>query len=268
MTADPVRQEGDARLSVRLATCAADIEAVQRLRYRVFVQEMGADGPLVDHRNGLEQDAFDPYFDHLLLIDESADRGQGHHVAGAYRLLPGCRIGQGVSQFYCDDEFDLTPLRASGRRLLELGRSCVDPAYRGGLAMLAMWQGLADYVERHRIELLFGAASFPGTEPARWAHALSWLHHHHLAPQELRVHARCKSGFSPVAIDTLDRKTALTNIPPLIRGYLRLGGVVGEGIFIDQAFGTTDVCVILDTRHLTEQARALSRQAQGRNPLG
>lgn len=249
-------------LIVRLAQTTADLRAAQRLRYRVFIQEMGGSGPMVDHDARLECDAFDPQFDHLLLVDTARDPKSGDHVVGAYRLLPDTRLAQ-TGQFYCDSEFDLSPLRQSGRKLLELGRSCIDKPYRGGVGMLQMWQGLAEYVVQNRIEILFGAASFHGADPARWAQPLSWLHHHHLAPESLRVRSSHSTGFVPLAADKLDRKTALLQMPSLIRGYLRLGGVVGEGVFVDHAFQTTDVCIILDTAAMSEQAHALARPARG-----
>ncbi|MCC5957673.1 MAG: GNAT family N-acetyltransferase [Natronohydrobacter sp.] len=242
---------------VRLAHSAADLRAAQRLRYRVFVEEMGGDGPLVDHAQKLECDALDPVFDHLLLVDKSRDPAAEAHVIGAYRLLPDTRLAA-AGRFYCDAEFDLAPLHRSGRRLLELGRSCIDPAHRGGVGMLQMWQGLAEYVVQHDIGILFGAASFPGTDPAVFAQSLACLHHLHLAPEHLRVRATQTNGYRPLPQAELDRKHAMREMPPLIRAYLRLGGMVGEGVFIDKDFRTTDVCIILDTAHLTAQARSLA----------
>jgi len=179
---------------VRLAASEDDILGAQRLRYAVFVEELGAGGDLVDHARRLERDAFDPYFDHLLLIDRSRDPTRHEHVIGAYRLLT-CEGAQAMGRFYCDGEYDLAPLRRSGRRLVELGRSCVHRDHRRGAAMLLLWNGLADYVLRRGIEIMFGVASFPGTDPARHAMALSYLHHVHLAPPELRV-APCPSTTS------------------------------------------------------------------------
>lgn len=240
-------------LSTRLATCPADLRAAQALRYRVFVQELGGDGPLVDHAAGLEQDAFDPIFDHLLLIDT----GRDDHVVGAYRLLPGSRLAPD-GQFYGDAEFDLSPLKRSGRRLLELGRSCVDPAYRGGVAMLLMWQALADYAQAQQAEILFGAASFMGTDLGALAQPLSWLHHHYLAPPDLRVQARpCRLDYLLPACQ-LDRSAALAQIPPLIKSYLRLGAFIGEGAYVDHAFCTTDVCIILDVAQLSRSAQSFA----------
>lgn len=251
---------GDAALSVRLARDARDLRAAQALRYRVFIEEMGGTGPLVDHQARLERDAFDPVFDHLLLVDDRRDPSEGNHVVGAYRLLPDTRLVE-TGQFYCDDEFDLAPLRASGRRLLELGRSCIDPAYRGGVGMLQMWQGLAEYALSREIGVLFGAASFRGTDPLDWRHPLSWLHHHHLAPKELRVRARQAGQPQLLPFSGLDRRQALVQMPSLIKAYLRLGGVVGEGVFVDHAFRTIDICIILDTGTLSGAARAFAARA-------
>lgn len=250
------------QLTVRLARDDADLRAAQRLRYDVFVRELGGTGPLVDHDAGLEADALDPYFDHLLLIDPACDPRQERHVVGAYRLLPDTRLSR-AGRFYCDGEFDLSPLRASGRKLLELGRSCVAPAHRGGLGMWLMWQELAAYVLRNDIDILFGAASFPGTEPEPLAHALALLHARHLAPEGLRVRARTYQPMDLLAEQEVDMRAALAVMPPLIRAYLRLGGVVGDGAFIDHDFQTIDVCVILDTEKMTAQAKGLLSSATG-----
>lgn len=247
-------------LTVRLARDADDLRAAQHLRYRVFIEEMGGDGPLVDHSKRLECDALDPIFDHLLLIDMQRDPHAGNHVVGAYRLLPDTRLAE-AGRFYSDSEFDLGPLYRSGRKLLELGRSCIDPAYRGGVGMLQMWQGLAEYARARDIGILFGAASFHGTDPAVFAQSLSWLHHAYLAPDALRVRAVQENDFAPLPRENLDPRMAMQQMPSLIRAYLRLGGKVGEGVFIDHDFRTTDVCIILDTANLSEQARNLAERS-------
>ena len=149
----------DLRLELRLARDARDLAAAQRLRYEVFVEELGAGGPGVDHAARRESDAFDADCDHLLLIDPRRDPGTLSDVVGAYRLMPPEKAGR----YYSEGEFDLSTLRASGRRLLELGRSCVHRDHRGGAAMLMLWNGLADYVRERRIEVMFGPASFHGT---------------------------------------------------------------------------------------------------------
>ncbi len=246
----------DSCYTLRLATTDEDLTAAQRLRYEVFVAELGGSGPLVDHDNRLERDAFDPYFDHLVLVDRRRDPAGLDHVIGAYRVMPGDRRA-GAGQFYSEGEYDLTPLLTSGRRLLELGRSCVHADHRGGTAMFHLWNGLADYVLERGIEVLFGVASFHGTDIAALAQPLSWLHHHHLAPPEMRVSARPpqRQDMNLIPADLLDRKIALAATPALIKAYLRLGGFVGNGAFIDRAFNTTDVCLVMDTGQMSARHR-------------
>ncbi len=241
-------------LIVRLASEPADLEAAHRLRYAVFVEELGGDGPLVDHERRLERDAFDAAFDHLVLIDTRRDPASRDHVVGVYRL----GRGQG-GRFYCDDEFDLAPLRGSGRRLLELGRSCVHRDYRGGAATHRLWGGVASYVRRHEVEVLFGVASFHGTDPRALAGPLSLLHHAYLAPPALRVraHDHAFERMDLIAPHAIDRPAAIRAIPSLIKGYLRMGGLVGEGAFVDRAFNTVDVCLVMDTAWMSERGRAL-----------
>lgn len=256
----------DPHFVLRLAGDARDLLAAQRLRYSVFVEELGGDGDLVDHAERLERDAFDPLFDHLLLIDTRRDAGALDDVVGVYRLLPGDRIGP-QGQFYSEDEYDLTPLRRSGRRLLELGRSCVHRDYRMGMAMFHLWNGLADYVLERDIEVLFGVASFHGTDPAPLAMALAWLHHHHLAPEALRVTAR-PPHVQPMDLmppDRIDRRAAMQAMPSLIKAYLRLGGFVGEGAWTDHAFNTTDVCLLMDTGRMSARHRDFYLRKAGRS---
>ncbi len=238
-------------ISVRLARDAADVRAAQRLRYEVFVAELGGSGPLVDHKNRLERDRFDPYFDHLIACDAARDGA----VVGVYRVLRNDQAAK-AGQFYSEDEYDLTPLRQSGRRLLELGRSCLHRDYRGGPVLFRLWQALAEYVDRHRIEVLFGVASFHGTDIAALAQPLSLLHQRHLAPPDLRVRARSYQPMDLVPSDQIDRRQAMLQVPALIKAYLRLGGFVGDGAFIDRSFNTTDVCLLMDTARMTAQQKA------------
>lgn len=242
--------------TLRLAVDERDLLGAQRLRYQVFVEELGACGPMVDHAARLERDAFDPIFDHLILIDSRVPEDSLDRVVGAYRLLPCDRLGAG-GRFYSEDEYDLAPLRQTGRKLLELGRTCVHPDHRGGAAMLILWNGLAEYVLERGIEVMFGPASFHGTDIAALAEPLSWLHHHHLAPDALRVSAlapgRAEMGL--IAKDDLDRRRAFAGMPALIKAYLRLGGYVGDGAFVDHPFNTTDVCLLMDTTTMSARHR-------------
>lgn len=230
----------------RVATTSADLLAAQRLRYDVFITELGGDGPLVDHVARLERDRFDPFATHLLLCDDT--RPDGNQVVGVYRVMT-TKAAMAAGQFYCEDEYDLIKLRQSGLRLLELGRSCLHPDYRGGGGMMHLWSALADYVALHEIDLVFGVASFHGTDVTALQGALGVLHHRHLAPAHLRVTAK---GPTALPMDTLpeaqvDRLAAVRAMPALIKAYLRLGATVGEGAFVDHAFNTVDICLILQS---------------------
>jgi putative hemolysin len=244
--------------TVRLARDEADLRAAQRLRYDVFVSELGADGPMVDHDARLEIDRFDPYFDHLLVT--CADHND--EVVGVYRLLRQDQAAR-AGQFYSEDEYDLSALTASGRRLLELGRSCLHPDYRGGGAMFLLWQGLADYVRQHDIEVLFGTASFHGTDVQALAQPLSLLHNRHLAPPDLRVRAKAFQTMDLIPADQIDRRAAMLQVPTLIKSYLRLGGFVGEGAYVDHAFNTTDVCLVMDTARMNAKQRDMYTKGAG-----
>ncbi|WP_284165537.1 GNAT family N-acyltransferase [Frigidibacter sp. SD6-1] len=239
---------------VRLAQGEADLLAAQRLRYRVFVEELGGDGPYVDHLGRFERDEFDDINDHLVLVDLTRGTGALDHVVGAYRLLHGGRA-EAFGRFYCDGEYDLAPLRRSGRRLLELGRSCVDAGHRGGAGMFLLWNGLADYVLENGIEIMFGVASFHGTDIHALRRPLSWLHHHHLAPPDLRVRSRRFESMDLMPAAEIDRRQAMVEMPALMKAYLRLGGFVGEGAFVDHVFNTTDVCLLMDTQAMSTRHR-------------
>jgi len=239
---------------VKLATTPQELRAAQRLRYEVFVEELGGTGPMVDHAARLELDRFDTYFDHLLLLDDA----QGGAVVGAYRLLRDDQARR-AGQFYSEDEYDLSPLRSGGRRLMELGRSCLAKPYRGGPGMYHLWNGLAAYITDYQVEIMFGVASFHGTEPATLARPLSLLHHRYLAPPEIRVRARREyfQSMNLIPADALDRRAAMLEVPALIKAYLRMGGYVGEGAYVDHQFNTTDVCLVMDTERLNSKRKSI-----------
>lgn len=247
-------------LDLRLARRAEDLRGAERLRYKVFVEELGGDGAEVDHDSRLERDRFDPYFDHLILVDRSLDPESLDHVVGVYRLLRGDQRQQ-AGGFYSEGEYDLARLRASGRRMLELGRSCVDPKFRGSGAVYQLWQGLARYVTEHEIEILFGVASFAGTDPQPHALALSHLHSSHLCAAEICPVSRVYQPMDLIAPDQIDPAKAMRGVPALIKAYLRLGGTVGDGAFIDGPFNTIDVCLVMETKRLSERHRQLYLQA-------
>ena len=238
---------------VRLAETSAELDASQALRYRVFYEEMKASPSPEMESLKRDFDSFDEICDHLLVID--TDRSNGAPgVVGTYRLLRRS-VALRHSGFYSAQEYDLTPLLQWGGEIVELGRSCVDTGYRSRAVMQMLWRGLAEYVRVHDLELMFGCASFPGTDPAQLAAQLSYLHHYHLAPPALRPRALAHH-YVPMGIlpqSDFDAQAALAELPPLIKGYLRVGGFVGDGAVVDQPFNTTDVCVIVKTDQLSDK---------------
>jgi L-ornithine Nalpha-acyltransferase len=250
-------------LEVRLAEHSRDISAAQALRYRVFYETMGArplPGMAVGRR---DVDRFDDICDHLLVLDRRSDSGEPV-VVGTYRLIrreAAARIGA----FYSCAEYDLAPIIAYPGEVLELGRSCVEPRYRTRPVMQLLWSGIAAYVFHHGIALMFGCASLPGTDLARLERPLSYLHHYHLAPPALRARALPERyvEMCRLAKEAIEPACALAALPPLIKGYLRLGGFIGEGAVIDEQFNTTDVCVVVKTDLVTEKySRHYERQSK------
>jgi len=250
-------------LQVRLAEDAADIEAAQALRYRIFYETMGAQplpGMAQQRRDG---DGFDQICDHLLVLDHS--RGSGAEaVVGTYRLIRRA-VADRHGAFYSAGEYDIAVLIAYPGEILELGRSCVDAGYRGRPVMQLLWSGIASYVFHYDIALMFGCASLPGTDPGALAAPLSYLYYHHLAPPALRPRALPERfvDMRRLAPSELDPNRTLAALPPLIKGYLRLGGFVGDGAVIDTQFNTTDVCVVVKTDLVAEKySRHYERQSK------
>ena len=236
----------DSSLSVRLAASETDIRAAQALRYDVFFREMGA-APTAGACDGLDVDPYDAWCDHLLVEERRED---GARVVGSYRLLRQS-VASERGGFYSAGEFYLRRLidnaAHGGGELLELGRSCIAPEYRDTATIQLLWRGIGDYLSRHRIGHMFGCASFAGTDPDAHAAGLSYLYHSDLAPQDVRVgaHARHHVDMARLPIGGYDARAAWRSLPPLIKGYLRVGATVGDGAFIDRQFNTVDVFMLM-----------------------
>jgi len=240
-------------LGVRIAATDAERDAAQALRYRVFYEELGAVADERTARTRRDVDEFDEYADHLLVIDHAISSG-AKGVVGTYRLLQG-DAAKKVGRFYTASEYDISCLTDFPGRLLEVGRSCVDPAYRGRAAMQLLWRGIASYIFLHRIDVLFGCASLPGTDPEQLRDELTYLYHNHLAPPALRIAALPERRVEMLRTDphALDHRRCLARLPPLIKGYLRLGGYVGDGAVVDHQFNTTDVAVMVKSELLADK---------------
>ena len=240
-------------LGVRLAATAAEVDAALALRYRIFFEEMGAT-PSADARlSGRDRDAFYAVADHLLVVDHEIGPGP-EGVVGTYRLIQQAGA-DAIGGFYSAAEYDIGRITGLLGQLLELGRSCVDARYRGRAVMQLLWRGIAAYVFHFQIDLLFGCASLAGTDPDALATELTYLYGHHLAPPALRVRARPERYVDMRRLDpgSIDPRRANQMLPPLIKGYLRIGAFVGDGAVVDQQFNTTDVAIVVRTDMITDK---------------
>ena len=234
-------------LAVRLAESPAEVEAAQKLRYRVFYDEMGGIPSPEMRAIKSDFDQFDDQCDHLLVIDyDLPDKNE--QVVGTYRFMRRSQK-RDTESFYTETEFDISALKDEKGEILELGRSCVDARYRNRSAMQLLLRGIAAYVTRYDIKLMFGCGSFFGIDVNEHALPLSYLYHYHLAPQEIRLRALpgqyVEMNLMPK--ESIDVKKAFTQLPALIKGYLRINGYVGMGAIIDPHFKTIDVGIIVKT---------------------
>ena len=252
-------------LEVRLAASPEDIDAAQALRYRVFYEEMGARPTPEMQTERRDFDIYDTQCDHLLVVDHAGESDRGGKIIGTYRLIRRAAAAA-CGGFYSSREYDITRILEYPGEILELGRSCIDAEYRTGAVMQILWRGLSAYIFQHQVALMFGCASLPGTDPQALAVPLSYLYYHHLAPPALRPKALPdlyvdmrllpREAFDPnVAFDTLklDPRGGSNSLPPLIKGYIRVGGFVGDGAVIDHQFNTTDVFIIVKTDLMTSR---------------
>ncbi|PZQ12979.1 MAG: ornithine--acyl-ACP N-acyltransferase OlsB [Ancylobacter novellus] len=259
-------------LELRVAERPKDVKKAQKLRYRVFFEEMSAVADPIARLAKRDMDAYDPICDHLIVFDHAAKparslaatlipglqgfeiRGAGDEAAkkppvvGTYRLLRQ-EVAERTLGFYTAGEFDVEPLiaRHPSLNFLELGRSCVLKPYRDKRTVELLWHGIWAYVLAHGCDVMIGCASLEGTDPEKLRLPLSYLHHFHAAPPEWAAAAlpSRRARFDLLPKEAIDLKAALRSLPPLIKAYLRLGAFVGDGAVVDEAFGTTDVLIVL-----------------------
>lgn len=240
-------------VSVRLVKNQSEIEAAQRLRYDVFYNEYGAIADEEMAASRMDIDEYDQYADHLVVVDSSTGQDV---IIGTYRLLQQ-DAAEKVGGFYSSNEYDLQPLLSSGQKLLELGRSCVLAPYRTRPVLGLLWQGIADYITDHDIDLMFGCASLHSTDIKSISKPLSYLHHFHMSPKALRPRA-VKGRYINMNIipqEDVNARRVFAELPPLIKGYLRVGASIGDGAVIDEQFNTTDVCIMMQTHLVTDRYR-------------
>lgn len=235
-------------LETRLARTASEIDAAQAIRYRVFAEEMGARLTNEAAVRRRDVDSWDAVCDHLLVLDTAIDGDAEEQIVGTYRLLRQ-DVASISGGFYSQSEFDVDTLiaRHPGKRFMELGRSCVLPDYRTRRTVELLWQGNWAYALKQGVDVMFGCASFHGVIPEEHALALSFLHHNVRATDDwsVRAHSDQFSSMDLMPAEGVDARKALAAMPPLVKGYLRLGASVGTGAVVDHAFRTTDVLVVL-----------------------
>jgi len=252
-TIEPVHS---GNLEVRLAENSAEIDAAQALRYKVFYEEMSAKPTKEMLAAKRDYDQFDAYWDHLLVLDHSKNKVIDK-VIGTYRLNRKSQAKNNTG-FYSSGEYDIQSLLRYPGEILELGRSCVNSKYRNGQTMQLLWRGIANYVFYYDIKIMFGCASFPEVSQKLIKLPLSYLHHYHLAPKKIRPVALNDRyiNMDSVPKKDINIKEARRLVPPLVKGYLRVGAYIGDGAVLDQQFGTTDIVIVLKTDQVTRRYRS------------
>ncbi|WP_299819748.1 GNAT family N-acetyltransferase [uncultured Roseibium sp.] len=245
-------------LEVRMARNFKEVKKAQRLRYDVFYEEMSAIADAHTLATRRDADPFDAYCDHLLVLDHASMKRNKlgrlqPAIVGTYRILRQ-EIADRHGGFYTAGEYNIQALIDAnpGKRFMELGRSCVLKPYRNKKTVELLWHGIWAYVLRHKIDVMLGCASIEGTNPDAVAGQLSFLHHNARAPEEWRVRAVGDRyvEMNRLPADAINAKEALRALPPLVKGYLRLGAFIGDGAVVDHQFGTTDVLIIMPVSEL------------------
>lgn len=244
-------------LEIRLASKAKHVRSAQKLRYQVFYDEMSASPNPLTFFSKRDIDPFDAICDHLMVVDLAQPSAAVHpKIVGTYRLLRQS-VARSRGGFYTEREFDVSKLLSRHETLefLELGRSCVLPAYRDKRTVELLWHGIWTYVVRHRIDAMIGCASFEGTNADKLALPLSFLHHYSAAPESWHVQAQASRyvEMNRMRKKSIDIRAAMRTLPPLIKGYLRVGAFVGSGAVVDRQFGTTDVFIGLPVASINQR---------------
>lgn len=238
---------------VRLARTKDEIVKAQKLRYHVFYEIMSATPSEENALSKKDSDSFDEICDHLLVIDKT--NPDEHRVVGNYRLL--CTdSSKPSSYFYSSQEYDIDNMLNRAKQdcshILELGRSCVHPNFRSNAIIQMLWRGIVAYAMEKKVGLMFGCASFSGIDLNIIQDDLASLSCHRLAPPEWRATAR-KELYVPMNPENKIVEDKMSLMPPLIKGYLRLGAWIGEGAVIDKQFSTTDILIILPVANISKR---------------
>jgi len=254
----------------RLATSSFDIRQAQELRYQVFCDELALGQRQISIPAGRDADRWDEICDHILIYDNARDSQSAKRPVATSRLLSSASAISQSSGFYSQDEFDVKGLMGRYPELdfLELGRTCVLQKWRNRRCMELLWHAMWAYAIEQNTDVLIGCASFLGTDYRQFSEPLSYLFHNHRTPERWNIPATTDTGFSMNLMKAadIDAKAAFHALPPLIKGYLRLGAWIGGEAVIDRKFGTVDIFVVLpianlNPRHVAHYGKNAERYA-------
>ena len=240
---------------IKLANNKYELKKAQALRYSVFYKEKKAKPNFPKKMRKLDYDKIDKFADHLIVIDKKR-KSIKNKIVGTYRLIRG-DVALSFGGFYTSSEFDLTNILNSykHKQILELGRSCVHKDYRNGTTMKLLWKAIAEYIKLYDIKVLLGCASFPGTDVQEFSKELSYLRSNFSLPEEISVNSLLDNNYPVCIKNNINESDVRTfaKLPPLIKGYLRVGGRVSDSFFVDYDFNTIDLCVIVQTVNIDEK---------------
>ena len=241
--------------SIKLAETKSELKQAQALRYSVFYKEKKAKPTFTKKIIKLDYDKIDKYADHLIVLDKKNTKNK---IVGTYRLIRG-DVAKLFGGYYSSSEFNLVNITNNykDKNILELGRSCVHQDYRNGSIMNLLWKAIAEYVKLYDIKILLGCASFSGIEPTKYSDELSYLRKNFCLPEHLSVESFDKNIYPVYKLkeNNSNQLRIFAKLPPLLKGYLRIGGKVSHNFYVDHNFNTIDLCVVVNTSDIDEKYR-------------
>ncbi len=243
------------KYNVRMARTPQDVVAAQALRYRAFIEGRDA----ADRPDGLDADAFDTVCEHILVEEAATGR-----LVCCFRFLP--LTGDEIARSYSAQYYDLSALEAYEGRMVEMGRFCVDPAFRDADILRIAWGAMTAYVDENNVDLLFGCSSFEGTRAEEYMDAFALLKERHLAPKRWLPRVKAPNVFrfaNRLRLRKPNLKAAMMGMPPLLRTYLVMGGWVSDHAVVDKDLGTLHVFTGLEVNRVPKGRARLLRGGVG-----
>ena len=237
---------------IKLVQTKSELKQAQALRYSVFYKEKRAKATLQKKIIKLDYDKIDKFADHLIVVDKNTK----NKVVGTYRLIRG-DVAELFGGFYSSSEFNLENIinNYQNKHILELGRSCVHQKYRNGSIMNLLWKAIAEYVKLFDIKVLIGCASFSGIDPLKYTEELSYLRVNFSLPKKFSIKSYDNNIYPAFKLNdkNLNQLRTFAKLPPLIKGYLRVGGKVSDSFFVDHNFNTIDLCIVVRTNDIDKK---------------